>query len=199
MYSSCFSFLLLRTYHLPSLLMSLQLTGVSGKFFSTKCSSWGYSRGCAHLEAGLGHPSCLLTSFSMGSLITQWLCPSAWQVDPRGSFPEKKPQCTRADQDLASSPLLLFHWPKQCMWPSPESTQGPVHTRACHSLTPYLLSFLNMFLSHTLVVQMCCVRWVNLELINNMYWILTRGQMPWKVKAEVLATQSCLSLWPYGL
>ena len=36
----------------------------------TKCRSWGYSWVCAHLEAGRGHPSCLLTSFSMGSLIT---------------------------------------------------------------------------------------------------------------------------------
>ena len=162
----------------------------------TKCHSWGYSQGCAHLEAGRGHPSCLLTSFSMGSLITQWLCPAAWQVDPRGTFSEKKPPCTRADQVLASSHLLLFHWPKQCIWPSPESTREDPHEGLSQSNTtpPVLPKY--VFVSYTDGSNVLC-KWVNLELINNMYWILTRGQMPWKVKAEVLVTQSCLSLWPW--
>ena len=167
--------------------------GVSGKFSSAECSSWGYSRGCVPLGVGLGHPRCLLTSFSTGSLITQWLCPSAWQVDPRGTFPEKKPQCTSTDQASASSHVLLFHWPKQLTWPSPESMQKVPHEGLSQSNTTPPIFPKYVFISYSGDSNVLC-RWVNLELINNMYWVLARGQMPWKLKVEALVA-SHVFLW----
>ena len=172
------------SYLLPPIIsLSLQLMGVSGKFSSADGSSWGYSRGCVPLGVGLGHPRCLLASFSVGSLITQWLCPSAWQADPRGTFPEKKPQCTSTDQVSVSSHVLLFHWPNYSHG-QVQSQCRRAHTRACHSLTPHLPSFLNMFLSHTLVVRMCCVDELTLNWSTTCieYWLEAKCPGNWKWK-----------------